>query len=149
MTFEQKTACVKGWSSSVGRAAERVRWSARARAEASRVCWLNRRTRLRAGRGGVGVGLELGLELDLGLEGGEEEEEEEEDEEREGICVCEANHLVANSILSRVCPPSICHASPFSRLISQRPGQRTCSRPRLNSAGRGSVTRSLWPRKRR
>lgn len=49
--------------------------------------------------------------------------------------ICEANHDAASWMLSSVCPESMCHATPGSRRISQRPGQRTCSRPRVNSGG--------------
>jgi len=119
--FVENTACVKGcW---LCRAADSVLWSFFASEAASRVCWLN-----------------SNILVDFGLpwspvegSGG----------------MSDANHRPAASMLSRVCPPSICHAMFPSRRISHRPGQRTSARPRRNGGGSGDVWGAEWPRERR
>ena len=113
----QKTACVNGCS--FCKADARVRCRALASALASRVCWLKRRMRFL-----------FVFEEGEGAEG--------------GGGIWEANQDAATSMLSSVWPPSMCHAMFFSRRVSQRPGQRTSSRPRMNSVGSLSLASPPW-----
>ena len=99
----------------------------RARAGASRVCWLKRRI-----LGALGVRRRSEALMS-----------EKEDDGLGEAWTSDANHLLATSMLSRVCPPSRCHVMLFSRRVSHRPPHLTCSKPRMNSAGRGSVVISV------
>ena len=106
----------------------RAVYRALASAFASRVCWLKIRIRGTLDR-------EVAVDV--------------------AILICSANHFPVTSMLSIVCPPSMCHATLVSRLISHLPAHRTCSRPRMNSEGSsiwgttvGSGT-EVWPSARR
>lgn len=123
--FVQKRAWEKGCG--VEREVRRRVWRVERRSGALRVCWLKRRIR---------VG---GLVEDLDVDGGGDSGERQH----------EVNHSPATVMLSVVWPPSRYHVMSPSLLVSQRPPHFTVSKPRMNSAGRGSVESSENPMFRR
>ena len=82
---------------------------------------------MRAGRlvvvGGGGAGEREEAWVAMGGKGGDGEGEREGEggEEEDAWRTSVANHFPATSILSRVCPPSRCHAMFFSNRVSHRP----------------------------